>query len=171
MEAIYGVSGPGGSGTIDLIDRVDVGHLRGDHIAIRAARIVILGEIRHDGILPGVVGIGRVRRISRAAIVRALMAETERMADLVDVGLVAVAVYSGLAVVRAAVIGDPVGADVDGSRRHRARAVPAGIGKGSHRAAVIERDVRGTGSLNESNVGDLMPGLQRRLRQKLLGGG
>src|SRR5450631_3612549 len=110
VEAIDGVAGPGGRGTIDLIDRVDVGHLRRDHIAVRAARMVVLREIRHDGILPGVVGIGRVRRICRAAIVWTLMAETERVADLVNVGLVSVAIYSGLAVECAAVTGDPVGA-------------------------------------------------------------
>ena len=39
------------------------------------------------------------------------------MPDFVDVGLVAVAVDSGLAVIGAAVIGDPVGADVDGRDR------------------------------------------------------
>ena len=36
---------------------------------------------------------------------------------------------------------------------------------------MIERDVRRTGGLDERDVGDLMPGLQRRLRKKLLGGG
>ena len=42
------------------------------------------------------------------------MAEAERVTDFVDVGLVAVTIDAGLAVVGAAVSGDPVGADVDG---------------------------------------------------------
>src|SRR5229473_414786 len=98
------------------------------------------------------------------------MAEAERVADLVNVGLVSVAIYSGLAVERAAVTGNPVGADVDGCRNHRSRAgIVVGLESG-HRAVVIEGDVRRTGGLDERDVGDLVPGLQRRLREKLLGG-
>jgi len=44
------------------------------------------------------------------------MTEAERVTDLVNVGLVAVAIDSRFAVIGATVIGDPVGADIDGCR-------------------------------------------------------
>ena len=50
----------------------------------------------------------------------------------------------------------------------RARAVPAAAGIGLHRAVVGERDVRGAGGLDEVDVGDLGPRLQRRQREELL---
>src|SRR4029450_200839 len=102
-----------------------------------------------------------VDRIRRAAIVRPLMAEAERMPDLVDVGLVAVAIDAGLAVVGAAVGGAPVGADVDGLRRDQATG-PVATGIGLHRAVVVERDIGGAGGLDEADVGNLGPPLQRR---------
>ena len=127
VEAVDGIAGSRrGRRAVDQIHGVDVRHLRRDHVTVRTPGVIVLREIRHDGILPGVVGIDRVGRIRRAAIVRPLVAEAERMPDFVDVGLVAVAVDAGLAVIRAAVIGDPVGADVDGReviapRRTRSR--------------------------------------------------
>ena len=90
------------------------------------------------------------------------------MSDFVDVGLVGVAIDAGLAVIGAAVGGDPVGADVDGHRRDCARAVPAPARIGLHRAVMGERDVRGAGGLDEGDVGDLGPRLQRRQREELL---
>src|SRR5207237_851256 len=127
-------------------------------------------EIRHDRILPGVIGIDRIRGVRRASVVGALMAQTERVTDLVNVGLVGVAIYSGLAVVCAAVVGDPIGADVDGCGNNGPGAgIAVGL-KGSHGTVVIERDVRGTRSLNEIDVGYLVPCIQRRLGEELLRG-
>ena len=169
VEAVDGVAGSRrGRRAVHRNDGVDVRHLRRDHVAVRTPGIIRLREIRHDGILPGVVGIDRVGRIRRAAIVRPLVAEAERVSDLVDVGLVAVAVDAGLAVIRAAVGGDPVGADVDGLIGDRAAPGPGAAGVGLHRAVVGERDVRGAGGLHEGDVGDLGPRLHRRLREELL---
>src|SRR5690348_14206880 len=117
---------------------MDVSHLRRDGVAVRTPGIIVFREIRHDRILPGVIGIDRITGIRRAAVVRPLMAETKRVADLMNVSLVAVAIDPGLAVIRAAVVGDPVGADIDGRGYHCARVtVPTGIGAGYHAAVVI----------------------------------
>ena len=71
---------------------------------------------------------------------------------------------------RAAVVGDPVGADVDGLRaRSRRCRYQLALVTARHGAVVVERDVRGARGLHEGDVGDLVPGLQRRLREELLG--
>ena len=170
VEAVDSVAGSRrGRGAVHRSDRVDVRHLRRDHVAVRTPGIIRLREVRHDGILPGVVGIDRIGRIRRAAIVRPLVAKPERMSDFVDVGLVGVAVDASLAVVGATVGGNPVGADVDGLAADYAATGPEAAGIGLHRTVVGERDVRRTGGLHEADVGDFGPRLHRGLRQELFG--
>ena len=165
VEAINGVAGPRRRWCpVDRSHRVDVRHLRRDDIAVRTSGIVVLRKIRHDRILPGVVGIDRVGRIGRAAVIRPLVAETERMPDFMDIGLIAVAIDPGLAVIGAAVIRDPVGTDDDVGVGYRARAVPCRAGVGLHGTGVAERDVRRARRLDEVDVGDVVPGLHRRHR-------
>jgi hypothetical protein len=66
------------------------------------------------------------------------------------------------------ICGDPIRADVDGRRTHDARKAVAIALVGRHRAVVIEGNVRRPGRQNEVEVGDFVPGFQRRLRKKLL---
>src|ERR1019366_8796225 len=103
-----------------------------------------------------------------AAIVRALVAKAESVTDLVDVSLVPVTIDPGLAVHRAAVVGDPVRADVDGRRTHDARRAIAIALEGSHIPAVIKGNFRRAGGQNEIEIGNFVPSFQRRLRKKLL---
>ena len=91
------------------------------------------------------------------------MAEPQRVADLVEIGLVAVAADGG------AVIGQPLGRDVDmGGAGDPVR--PAGIG---HRAvrAVVEQDLPAARHLGEADADDVRPGGQRLPRHALAGGG
>ena len=168
VEAVDGVSRPRrGRRAVHCSHRVDIRNLRRDDVAVGAPGIIRFREVRHDRILPGVVGEDRVGRIGRTAVVRPLMAEAERMPDLVHVGLVGIAVDAGLAVIGAAVGGNPVGADIDGRPGYCTVAIPRGTRSGLHRAVMGERDVRGAGGLDEGHIGDLGPRLQRRQRKEL----
>ena len=169
VETIDRIAGARRRNAINGLSGIDVRHLRRDHIAIRTAVVILLGKIRHHRILPGIVGIGGVGGINGAAVVRALVAEAKRVAGLVDVGLVPVAVDSGLAIIGATVGGDPVGADVDGrGADYAGAAVTVGL-VGGHRPVVGVGDIGRTGGLDEGKIGHLMPGVQRRLRQKPFG--
>jgi hypothetical protein len=77
------------------------------------------------------------------------MAEPERMADLVDIGL------EGIGVEPRAVSGKPVGADVDVRGDDEiARASDAGIGA---RLVVVESDLRAAGNFREGNAEHVGP--------------
>ena len=98
------------------------------------------------------------------------MTETERVARLMNVGLIAVAIDSGLVVVGTAVGGDPVRADVDGRGTHYARAAEVVGLERRHGAAVVISNIRRTRSLNEVEIGDFMPSFQRGLRKSYFRG-
>ena len=168
MKTINGVTGPRCRRSVNRVDSIDVRQLWRNHVTVGTAVVIVLGKIRHDRILPSIVGIGRIRGIDCAAIVWALVAESERVTDLVDVSLVPVTIDPGLAVHRAAVGGDPIRADVDGRGTHDARRAIAIALEGRHRAVMIEGDVRRAGRQNEIEIGDFVPSFQRRLRKKLL---
>ena len=168
IEAVGRIAGACRRRAVDLLRRIDIGQLRRDDVAIGAAVVIILPEIRHEGVLPGIVGVDRIVRIAGAAVVRALVAEAEGVTDFVEVGLVAVTVDAGLAVVCAAVLGDPVRADIDVRGRNDARAVVAVVLVGSHRAGIRERDVCRTAGLDEGQVGDFVPSIEGGLREEFL---
>ena len=168
IEAVGRIAGACRRRAVDLLHRIDIGHLRRDDVAIGAAVVILLPDIRHDGVLPGIVGVDRVVRITGGAVIGALVAEAEGVTDFVDVGLVAVTVDAGLAVVCAAVLGDPVRADIDVRGIHDARAVVAVVLVGSHGAGIRERDVCRTAGLNEGQVGDFVPGIEGGLREEFL---
>jgi hypothetical protein len=92
------------------------------------------------------------------------MPEAERVSGLVQVGLVHVAVNVGIAA-------RPIRADVDGGAGHVARAVVVPIGDGDPAAVVIIGDLRGTIGEAEGDVADLVPRVQRRDGERLLGRG
>ena len=146
----------------------DVRHHRRDGVIVSAAIEVILCEVRHDGELPRVVRKNVAGAVGGTAVVRALVAETERVADLVNIGLEAVTIYSRATVVGSAVFGDPIRADIDSGRHHLPVRKPATAGACRHRSIVVEVDVGGTGGQNERNVGDLLPKIERRCSQRLL---
>ena len=94
------------------------------------------------------------------------MSEPERMADLVDVGLVRIAVEPG------AVVIEPGGADIDGGADDvgAVRAAEGPAGKGAA-VGVVEAQLGRAAGAHEGDVAHVLPGLQRRQRKLLAGGG
>src|SRR5690606_15247534 len=97
----------GACGAVKIPYRQNVGEHGGEQEGVGGVDggVLRLAEIRHDGRLPGIVGIEVVCAVGGRSVVVAGMAEAERMADLVD---------EGLQRIGGSLAGQPVGCDVDG---------------------------------------------------------
>ena len=165
VEAIDRVAGPRRHvGAVDRLDRRDVVDHRRRGVQPVIERAVLLPahaglvatEVRHDRVLAivlGILGVERVGRRSAASVVGARVAETEAVADLVQVRLEAIApqVHIAVLVVRTPIVVEPdlasrdapvVRAVVAPSRgSHEGVCVGSAVGRGS----VFELDLPGCG--------------------------
>ena len=166
-----GAAGPGRA--IEVLDGHDIGHHRAHHRGPGRVdcRVVGLAEIGHDRDLPAVIGKGLVHPVCGRAVIAALVAQPQGMADLVDIGL------EGIAVERGAVAGQPALADHHVGRDDFAGEgdVAGGIGTVViliADAGIVEGDVGAGGrGFHEGEIGDHLPGFQRPAGQLLARGG
>ena len=131
------------------------------------AAVGALAEVRHHRHLPAVVGELGVFGVGGAAVVEALVAEAEGVADLVQDGLNGVGVEVGTAAV-------PAAAHIDHGIIHAvAEGGPGGIGIGGAGVVVGEKDVdaavRG-GGFDEADAGGGLVELEHLTHQIAAGG-
>ena len=89
LEVIGRIAGCNRRRAIEIAHGEDVGDHRGDDVSKACLDIGIFGlrEVRHDRGLPRVIGVLIVDAIGCGTIVIARMAKTQRMTDLVNIGL------------------------------------------------------------------------------------